>query len=429
MISNSSLDSLDDSALLGQFGHLVRKAHEGSAQLLRHIDVIDRRKLWARLGHPTLFDFLVTRYHMSEATAFKRIGAARTARRFPVLFEMVGRGEIHLSGIHRLKAHLTCENHEQVLALAQHKTIRQIEALVAHLAPRPDVPTTLRALPNRTPPAQALTAAAPVAPTLGASAATAFFEPTSAAPVPAASALAAPAAAASAAPVALDPTPASGPAPLPPRRDPDPEPLAPGRYKLTVTISESTRAKLKQLEDLLARQIAIPKGDTAALLDRALDALLTVVQKRKIGITAKPRAPRMTEPPPNGQQTRHVKASVRREVWPRDEGRCGFVGEDGHRCDETRGLQLAHKKAWAKGGANTAENIGLRCPAHNALEADRDYGAGFMARRRQQKQQKQQPLKVREPLARYVLRAEPRATLLSRTGAVLVQTNGLDHRW
>src|SRR5688572_13168567 len=39
---------------------------------------------------------------MSESTAAKRIGAARTARRFPVLFSMVAHGEIHLSGIHRL---------------------------------------------------------------------------------------------------------------------------------------------------------------------------------------------------------------------------------------------------------------------------------------------------------------------------------------
>src|SRR6188508_3821420 len=87
---------------------------------------------------------------MSESTAGKRIGAARTARRFPVLFAMVARGELHLSGIHRLKAHLTRDNHEQVLAAAKHKTIRQIEELVARLAPQPDVPSTLRALPTRT---------------------------------------------------------------------------------------------------------------------------------------------------------------------------------------------------------------------------------------------------------------------------------------
>src|SRR6187399_154448 len=150
MITRHSLEALNDHTLLSQFGVLVQRGHEGNANLLRHIDAIDRRQVWAKRGYPSMFGFLVTRYHMSESTAGKRIGAARTARRFPILFTMVARGEIHLSGIHRLKAHLTPENHEQVLAEAKYKTILQIEELVAHLAPQPDVPSTLRALPTRT---------------------------------------------------------------------------------------------------------------------------------------------------------------------------------------------------------------------------------------------------------------------------------------
>ncbi|HEY3496607.1 MAG TPA: hypothetical protein VGK73_18035, partial [Polyangiaceae bacterium] len=256
MPNNHSLDALNDSALLSQFGDLVREAHEGNALLLRHIDVIDRRKLWAKLGYSSLFNFLVGRYHMSESTAGKRMGAARAARRFPILLEMVARGEIHLSGIHRLKAHLTRENHEQVLALAKHKTIRQIEELVARLAPQPDVPTMLRALPNRSTTAPTLAAPAP--------AAAALATPDPAAPDPAAPTPAAPV---PTVPTRVESAPVTG-APRPPRRDPDPTPLSPGRYKLTVTISETTHRKLEQLKDLLAHKI--PKGDLGVILDRAL---------------------------------------------------------------------------------------------------------------------------------------------------------------
>jgi len=289
--------------------------------LLRHIDAIDRRRLWARLGHPSMFSFLVNRFHMSESTAGKRIGAARTARRFPVLFDMVALGEIHLSGIHRLKAHLTRENHEQVLAQAKHQTLRRIEELVARLAPQPDVPTTLRALPNRT-----TTPPTPTAPPLGA---LALGAPTLAAPC-----LGAPA---SAPPEAFSAAPEPASAPLPQRRDPDPAPLSPGRYRLQLTLSQSTRDKLEQLRDLLAHQI--PNGDPAAIFERALDALLKQVRQSKIGTTDKPRSPKPTT---SARRTRHIKPVVRREVWPRDEGRCGFVGEDGHRCNETRGLEFAH---------------------------------------------------------------------------------------
>jgi len=190
--------------------------------------------------------------------------------------------------------------------------------------------------------------------------------------------------------------------------DPDPEPLSPGRWKLQVTLSQSGHDKLKRLQALLAHQIR--NRDLAAIVERALDALLTQVQKRKTGMTDKPRASKPAgKPRRTDRRTRHVAAAARREVWPRDHGRCGFVGEDGHRCNETRGLHFAHIEPWAKGGANTADNLALRCPTHNALEADRDYGANFMANKRKKKARPAKPavdpLKVREPLAQYVTRS------------------------
>lgn len=90
MSSNPTLDQLTDQSLLDQFGILVQRGNDHTAALLRHIDAIDRRQLWASYGHPSMFDFCVSRHHMSESTAAKRIGAARSALRFPILFDMVG---------------------------------------------------------------------------------------------------------------------------------------------------------------------------------------------------------------------------------------------------------------------------------------------------------------------------------------------------
>ena len=362
MSSHPSLESLTDQALLDQFGDLVQHDCHHTAVLLRHIDAIDRRQLWAKYGHPSMFDFCVARFHISESTAGKRIGAARIARRFPLLFEMVARGEIHLSGIHRIKAHLTAENQESVLEQAKHKTIREIEKLVAQLAPRPDVPSTLRALPER----RDTTAAAPL--------------PVASAPM------------VLACPTTATPEPSKPPVLPAARRAPDPEPLSPGRYKLQVTLDETTHQKLKQLQDLLAHQI--PNSDPAAIVSRAFDALLEQVHKSKAGITNKPRGRRLGA----ARRGRWLPAAIRREVWRRDQGRCSFVGADGHRCNETRGLEFAHLRAWAKGGEHSVDNLCLRCRAHNAWEADRDFGTGFMATKRNQ------PLKVREPTASYGLR-------------------------
>jgi hypothetical protein len=66
-------------------------------------------------------------------------------------------------------------------------------------------------------------------------------------------------------------------------------------------------------------------------------------------------------------------------VWARDDGRCAFIGADG-RCGETGWLELHHVLPFARGGPTTAANLELRCRAHNAYEAERDFGVRMPVR-------------------------------------------------
>ncbi|HVJ16853.1 MAG TPA: hypothetical protein VM686_15540 [Polyangiaceae bacterium] len=68
---------------------------------------------------------------------------------------------------------------------------------------------------------------------------------------------------------------------------------------------------------------------------------------------------------------------MRRAVFSRDQGRCN---ETGQRCRETHGLELHHLRAFALGGELTAENITLRCRAHNTLAAEEDFGKELIER-------------------------------------------------
>ncbi len=145
MRSKNSLANLSERQLLTRFGDLVRQDQRHTAALLVAIAEIDERKLWAKHACPSMFAFCVERFHMSESVTAKRIWAARTARRFPVILQMVARGELHLSAIMQLAKHLTNENHRGLLARARHKSSREIDLLVAELAPRPDGPARSRA--------------------------------------------------------------------------------------------------------------------------------------------------------------------------------------------------------------------------------------------------------------------------------------------
>jgi 5-methylcytosine-specific restriction endonuclease McrA len=69
-------------------------------------------------------------------------------------------------------------------------------------------------------------------------------------------------------------------------------------------------------------------------------------------------------------------------VFRRDDGRCSYVDSRGERCGETHYLELHHLRPFARGGANVASNLTLRCVAHNALAAEQDFGREHMAPKR-----------------------------------------------
>jgi len=133
------------------------------------------------------------------------------------------------------------------------------------------------------------------------------------------------------------------------------------------TISRETHEKLRRIQDLLRH--SIPDGDAAQIFDRALTLLLADIEKKKVGAASKPRPTEKSR----ASRTRHVPAAVKREVWKRDGGQCAFVGSSG-RCDERGFLEFHHRKPFASGGPTTADNLELRCRAHNAYEAELFFG-------------------------------------------------------
>ncbi len=144
-------------------------------------------------------------------------------------------------------------------------------------------------------------------------------------------------------------------------------PLAPERYMLQVTLTKETYETLRRAQ-MLARH-AVPDGDIASILDRALNLLVDHLERHRFGQTASPRASGNEGP----LSSRHIPAAVKRAVWQRDQGRCAFVGRAG-RCRETAFLEFHHVAPYAAGGAATEGNIQLRCRAHNQYEAHVFFG-------------------------------------------------------
>ena len=143
------LESISDDELLRRLTELMRQSRRVEADLVAHIGEVDERRLYAREASPSMFAYCTEVLHLSEAEAYLRIAVARASREHPMLLTMLGDGRLHLTGIVRLAPHLTRENRDALLERATHRSKRQIEELIAEIAPRPDVPAVMRKLPER----------------------------------------------------------------------------------------------------------------------------------------------------------------------------------------------------------------------------------------------------------------------------------------
>ena len=144
------------------------------------------------------------------------------------------------------------------------------------------------------------------------------------------------------------------------------KPIAPERYKLQFTVGRETYEKLRRAQDLLRH--TVPNGDPAMIFERALGLLVDQLERARMAKTASPRVAQAVK-----QGSRYVPASVKRQVWERDGGRCAFSGAEG-RCTETGFLEYHHLVPFASGGETSAGNLELRCRAHNEYEADLWFG-------------------------------------------------------
>ena len=330
---------LTDAELVAAASRCARDEHCATARLVAHLAEFDARRLHLAAGYSSLFVYCLEVLGLSEHAAYNRIEAARAARRFPLILERLSDGSLNVTTVRRIAKHLTGENHVELIKAASRRTKQEVQELLAGLSPRPDTPASVRKVPERQ-----------------------LLEP-----VPSVSIASAPTVESS----GRSPAPTLPPAmSRPPAPRPLVTPLATDRYEIRFTASAATRDKLKLAQDLLRH--AVPSGDPAEIFDRALTALIDELSRKKLAIVRKPRR----EPRPAAASSRHIPSGVKRAVWVRDGGSCGFVAPGGHRCSERGFLEYHHVKPYALGGEATVANIQLRCRAHNGYEADVSLGRG-----------------------------------------------------
>jgi hypothetical protein len=395
------LADVSNERLVAGLTKLLTAEGRTEARIVAHLAELDARRLHLRRA-PSLFDYCQRHLGLSENQAYFRIAAARVARQFPVVFELLEQRKIYLTSVALLSKYLTEENHADLLHKAQRLSKRALLEMLARKFPKADVMSHVRTLPVR----PGTVAAGPTG-TL--------------------------------------------------------EPLSEARYCLQLSTSRGLQEKLELARDLMSH--ANPSGDLAVVVERALDLLIAKLQQKRWGQTSRPRekSPRTPRPdlnrsqsagatdqprslststpepaqdlgqprsvgnhtpertqdldrsksqdrassrsifgqsearrappsrydaqPPHREQPlpaararRHIAKETKRQLLARDGLCCSYVGDDGARCTARAFLEIDHRDAWARGGSDRLANLRVYCRAHNQLLAEDTFGKVHMRR-------------------------------------------------
>jgi hypothetical protein len=366
---NGSLEGLGNSELLAAMHALVRRGCVVEADLLRHLGEVDARRLYLEEACSSMFVYCVRVLHFSEAAAYKRIRAARAARKSPELLAALRRGDLHVTAMSLLAAQITDENCDELLRAARHKTAEEVKRLLADRQPKPGLADCVRRVPARAPSGNA--PAAPFSesaefPVLNANE-TNEASGEDEAGLGTALALA-----------SNQPSRARGPGLSQPVKPATTTPLGCERYRVSFTASGELHGQIQELRALMRHQI--PDGDLASILGQAVRLLLDQVREQKFAAVSRPRHASAANNPAKEKPSRRIPAAIRRAVARRDEGSCSYVSARGLRCGAREFLELHHLEPWARTPVHSVDGIALRCRAHNQYAACRDFGEEHMDR-------------------------------------------------
>ena len=374
-----NLGVLSDAELVEGLHKIIGSGRRLQAELLAHLCEVEDRRLHLDAGSPSLVAYCMARLGGTEDEAYRRLNVARVARRAPIVFRWIAEGRLSLSVAALLQPHVMAPNLEQLIEAVAGKSVKAAREALVVFFPRPDIVSSIRKLPR---------AHVPVSPTIPSQA------PRPSAPATVVSAPDSSETDTLEASVTLP----GRPAPPVARPSSFTEPLSPGRFKIQFTADATLKDRLELARDLLRH--AVPSGDLAIIVRRALDLLVTDLQKRRFGATSKPKpwqpkspvvhAPGATvasaQPDARSETVANggtlvtdvhaltSERATRRAVSERDGFRCTWQGPDGVRCSSTSWLEQDHRIPRALGGTTSVQNLRLLCRAHNQRAAELVFG-------------------------------------------------------
>ena len=365
---NSTVSGLSDDQLLEQTGKLARLDHQIQVFVIDHLCEIDARQLYLRRGYSSPFDYVTRGLGYSAAAAWRRINAMKLCVRIEGVRERLRDGSLTLDAAAQLQAAFERRDRERAREARSAMAGAGSAARPYRSAPagpaRPSAPKALVEEAAGKSTRQVMQMLAEVDPALV---------------------------------VPADKV----------------RPLSEGRWELKVAIDTECQRGLEQLKGLLTHvdphmtlgqlvgrlvKEGLERHDPSRprrsrpTANRTADAERTSAPKQSASpteITSSPTEARQgqdqerpsstsgserpaqpacttTSAPKSHARGRAIPAAVKREIWQRYEGRCGYIDpRTGRRCASRHLLQVDHVFPYALGGDAEPANLRLLCAAHH----------------------------------------------------------------
>jgi len=322
-----SLKSLSDKELTGRLRQLVREEQNLTLLILPHLAEVERRGLYCEMAYGSLFEYCKQEFGYSDASAWRRAGAAIAIVKCPEAWELLKQKRVTMTTLSQVSSIIT----PKLLGEIADKTKSEVDLIIAAYSPRQAHPDKSRPVlvPKKI---DSLVAPAGPSPSLRSEVNLTNIK------------------------LSFE-----------------------QKWKVEGVVSEHVNEKLQRCKKLLSRKY--PKGvDYDTLFDELTELFL---DKKDPERSIKKQHTPVTRSKLKAGQTRHVPAEVRIKVWKRDGGKCAFVGSNGKRCNSDYSLQFDHYPIpYARGGPSTANNLRLLCAKHNNYTAAQVYGAQHMIKYR-----------------------------------------------
>jgi hypothetical protein len=348
----TSLNNLTDQDLLDSLHQLVRQEHDVTLDIVRHLVEVERRRLYAGKAYNSLFEYCRGEFGYTDASAWRRAGAAMSIYKCPQAWGLLETGQVTLTALAKVWKVITPELLTQICG----RSLDEVELILS-------VHSSGGANRDKTRPVMVPRKAE--------------VECDAEQDRPAAD---------SSTPAArpLDTNTADDPGASPLRREVSLTNIKlefEQRWKVEGVVSERVKQKLDKCKSLLSSKY--PNGvDYDALFDELTEVFLDkadperrIERRQKRNGNNKKTGKTAVTTGSETDQTRHVPSAVKDEVWVNYHGQCAYVGPNGKRCNSTHNLQFDHYPIpFARGGPSTADNLRLLCAKHNRFTAEKIFG-------------------------------------------------------